>query len=63
MRAAVELSLSRQTKSDIAAIVSYLRSVPAVPSDLPKLAGWSGSSIPQYRRLLRNYQSSLGLFY
>jgi mono/diheme cytochrome c family protein len=39
MREAVEVSLSRLTKSDIAAIVTYLRSVPAVASDLPKLAG------------------------
>jgi mono/diheme cytochrome c family protein len=39
MREAVELSLSRLTKSDIAAIVTYLRSVPAVASDLPRLAG------------------------
>ena len=39
MGEAVELSLSRLTKSDIAAIVTYLRSVPAVASDLPKLAG------------------------
>jgi mono/diheme cytochrome c family protein len=39
MDEAVELSLSGLTKSDIAAIVTYLRSVPAVASDLPKLAG------------------------
>ena len=39
MDEAVELSLSRLTKFDIAAIVTYLRSVPAVASDLPKLAG------------------------
>jgi mono/diheme cytochrome c family protein len=39
MREAVELSLSNLTKSDIAAIVSYLRSVPAMAGDLPKLAG------------------------
>ena len=35
----VELSLSRLTASDIAAIITYLRSVPAVASDLWKLAG------------------------
>jgi mono/diheme cytochrome c family protein len=39
MAEAVELSLSALTKSDIASIVTYLRSVPAVRSDLPKLAG------------------------
>jgi mono/diheme cytochrome c family protein len=39
MAEAVELSLSALTRSDIAAIVTYLRSVPAVASDLPKLAG------------------------
>jgi len=39
MAEAVHLSLSDLTKSDIAAIVTYLRSVPAVASDLPKLAG------------------------
>ena len=39
MAEAVELSLSSLTKSDIAAIVTYLRSVPAVTSDLPKVAG------------------------
>jgi mono/diheme cytochrome c family protein len=39
MAEAVDLSLSSLTKSDIAAIVTYLRTVPAVPSDLPKLAG------------------------
>ena len=39
MREAVELGLSRLTKTDIAAIVTYLRSVPAVASDLPKPAG------------------------
>ena len=39
MGEAGELSLSSLTKSDIAAIVTYLRSVPAVASDLPKLAG------------------------
>jgi mono/diheme cytochrome c family protein len=39
MEEAVELSLSSLTKSDIAAIVTYLRSAPAVASDLPKLAG------------------------
>lgn len=39
MAEAVELSLSGLTKSDIGAIVAYLRSVPAVASDLPKLAG------------------------
>jgi mono/diheme cytochrome c family protein len=38
MREAVELSLSKLTKSDIAAIVTYLRSVPNVASDLPPLA-------------------------
>ena len=39
MGEAVELSLASLTKSDIAAIVTYLRSVPAVSSDLPALAG------------------------
>jgi len=39
MAEAVELSLSSLTKSDIAAIVAFLRTVPAVASDLPKLAG------------------------
>lgn len=39
MAEAVELSLSTLTKSDIGAIVAYLRSVPAVASDLPKPAG------------------------
>ena len=39
MAEAVDLSLSNLTKSDIAAIVTYLRSVPAVASDVPKLAG------------------------
>jgi mono/diheme cytochrome c family protein len=39
MGEAVELSLSSLTKSDIGAIVAYLRSVPAAASDLPKLAG------------------------
>jgi mono/diheme cytochrome c family protein len=39
MGEAVELSLASLTKSDIAAIVTYLRSVPAVASDLPRLAG------------------------
>jgi mono/diheme cytochrome c family protein len=39
MGEAVALSLSSLTKSDIAAIVTYVRSVPAVASDLPKLAG------------------------
>ncbi|TPK78136.1 c-type cytochrome [Mesorhizobium sp. B2-4-17] len=39
MGEALELSLSKLTKSDIAAIVTYLRSVPAVASDLPELAG------------------------
>jgi mono/diheme cytochrome c family protein len=39
MGEAVDLSLARLTESDIAAIVTYLRSVPAVVSDLPKLAG------------------------
>jgi mono/diheme cytochrome c family protein len=39
MGEAVEDSLSSLTKSDIAAIVTYLRSVPAVASGLPKLAG------------------------
>lgn len=39
MAEAVELSLSSLTKSDINAIVTYLHSVPAVASDLPKLAG------------------------
>jgi mono/diheme cytochrome c family protein len=39
MAEAVDVSLSRLTKSDIAAIVTYLRSVPAVASDLPRLAG------------------------
>jgi mono/diheme cytochrome c family protein len=39
MGEAVDLSLSSLTKSDIAAIVTYLRSVPAVATDLPKLAG------------------------
>ena len=39
MREAVELSLASLTKSDISAIVTYLQSVPAVASDLPKLAG------------------------
>lgn len=39
MGEAVALSLSRLTKSDIAAIVTYLRSVPAIEGDLPKLAG------------------------
>lgn len=39
MGEAVALSLSRLTTSDIAAIVTYLRSVPAAPGNLPKLAG------------------------
>ena len=39
MGEAVEISLSSLTKSDIAAILTYLRSVPAAASDLPKLAG------------------------
>ena len=39
MGEAVELSMSSLTKSDIAAIIVYLRSTPAVASDLPKLAG------------------------
>jgi mono/diheme cytochrome c family protein len=46
MGEAVELSLSRLTKSDIAAMVTYLRTVPAVASDLPKLAG-SAPATPQ----------------
>jgi mono/diheme cytochrome c family protein len=47
MGEALELSLSRLTKSDIAAIVTYLRSVPAVASDLPKLAG-PAAAAPQH---------------
>ena len=39
MAEAVELSLSALTKSDIASIVTYLRSVPAVRSDLPDMHG------------------------
>jgi mono/diheme cytochrome c family protein len=39
MGEAVELSLASLTKSDIAAIVTYLRSVPSAGSDLPALAG------------------------
>jgi mono/diheme cytochrome c family protein len=39
MGEAVELSTASLTKSDIAAIVAYLRSVPAVSSDLPAPAG------------------------
>ena len=39
MREAVELSLSSLTKSDIAAIITYLRTVPAIEGDLPKLSG------------------------
>ncbi|MCJ8144041.1 cytochrome c [Ancylobacter sp. A5.8] len=39
MGEAVELSLSHLTPSDIAAIVTYLRSVPPVAGDLPALAG------------------------
>ncbi|MFK8252974.1 c-type cytochrome [Ancylobacter terrae] len=39
MGEAVELSLSHLTPSDIAAIVTYLRSVPPVAGDLPGLAG------------------------
>jgi mono/diheme cytochrome c family protein len=39
MREAVDRSLSTLTKSDVGAIVTYLRSVPAVAGDLPKLAG------------------------
>lgn len=39
MGEAVELSLSRLSKADIDAIVTYLRSVPAVKSDLPAPAG------------------------
>jgi mono/diheme cytochrome c family protein len=39
MREAVQLSLSSLTQSDLAAIVTYLRSVPAIASDLPKVAG------------------------
>jgi mono/diheme cytochrome c family protein len=39
MGEAVELSLSRLTKSDVDAIVTYLRSVPAVRGDLPVPAG------------------------
>jgi mono/diheme cytochrome c family protein len=39
MKEAVDLSLSSLTTSDIAAIVTYLRSVPSEASDLPQLAG------------------------
>jgi mono/diheme cytochrome c family protein len=39
MAEAVELSLARLTKSDINAIVTYLRTVPPVAGDLPTLAG------------------------
>jgi mono/diheme cytochrome c family protein len=39
MGEAVELSLSSLTKSDINAIVTYLRTVPAITGDLPTLAG------------------------
>jgi mono/diheme cytochrome c family protein len=39
MGEAIDLSLSKLTKSDVAAIVVYMRSAPAVASDLPKLAG------------------------
>ncbi|WP_232476315.1 cytochrome c [Flavisphingomonas formosensis] len=39
MGEAVALSLAHLTKSDIAAIVTYLRSVPAMASGLPKAAG------------------------
>ncbi|MBS7546418.1 c-type cytochrome [Ancylobacter oerskovii] len=39
MGEAVELSLSQLTKADIGAIVTYLKSVPAVKGDLPALAG------------------------
>ncbi len=39
MGEAVDLSLSSLTKSDIGAILAYLRSVPAAPGNLPKLAG------------------------
>lgn len=39
MGEAVELSLSHLTPSDIDAIVTYVRSVPAVAGDLPALAG------------------------
>lgn len=46
MAEAVELSLSRLTKSDIGAIVTYLRSVPAVKGDLPVPAG-PAPSTPQ----------------
>ncbi len=39
MGEAVELSLSRLTKSDIGAVVTYLRSVPPVKGGLPAPAG------------------------
>ncbi len=40
MREAVELSLSKMTPGDIAAMVTYLRSVPAIrSSQLPEMAG------------------------
>jgi mono/diheme cytochrome c family protein len=50
MREAVELSLSGLTKSDIAAIVTYLRSVPAVASDLPSLGG-PAPATPQHAQV------------
>jgi mono/diheme cytochrome c family protein len=39
MGEAIDVSLSSLTKSDITAIVTYLRSIPAAASDLPKLGG------------------------
>jgi mono/diheme cytochrome c family protein len=39
MGEAVALSLSSLTNSDVSAMVTYLRSVPPVASDLPKIAG------------------------
>ncbi len=50
MREAVELSLSHLTKSDIAAITTYLRSVPAVEGGLPALAG-PAPATPQLARI------------
>ena len=50
MGEAVELSLSHLVPSDIAAIVTYVRSVPPVASDLPPLAG-AASATPRLDKL------------
>ena len=45
MGEAVDLSLSSLTNGDVTAMVTYLRSVPPVASDLPKLAGPAPATI------------------